>query len=288
MAIRMKPPFESSRRRVARSVPLNAAGIALARDRLSAEQPAAANFHLDEKEIVMILGKPLLLSFSLLAFAGAAYANEAAQSSASSQAAQSEQKAAGAGVSADGLLGATVTGSNGEALGEIEDIVLDVESNRVHAVVLDADGLNYAFPAAELSPGSEAGEYSLALDEQKLEEGENFAQNAWPAMDDDYWGRVGAQASAAAGGTQSAGEMALMRASEMLGVNLQDRSGNDVGEIKDIAVDLGTGSVAHMVIDLNEGGQATVEPGAIDPGTGGESIVLDMSAEQLVEKAERS
>ena len=214
----------------------------------------------------MILRKPLLVSFSLLAFAGAACANQGAQSSGTEQAqAGTMQKQALGGVSAKALIGATVSGAQGEALGEIEDLVVNVGAGRVYAALLDAgDGTErYAFPIEKLGPGRASGGYTLALEKDQLE------------------------GAAAAGGTQAAADMELTRVSEMLGVNIQDRSGNDVGEVKDVLVRLDSDEVSSIVIDLNEGGEAAVEPGAIDAGTG-EDIVLDMSAEELERRAQSS
>ena len=183
---------------------------------------------------------------------------------------------------ASALIGNDVVDKRGEALGEIEDLVIDLEAGRVHAAVLDASGgRHYAFPIGEFERGRTGEELVLEVDKQKLEDAQGFAQNQWPAMDDDFWGRVGAQA--AAGGTQRA-SMQLVRASELIGVNLQDRSGNDVGEVEEVMVNLDGGRVGGIVVDLNDGGRATIQANALERANG-EDVVLDMSAEQLRSQA---
>ena len=258
----------------------------------------------------MTLVKPLLVSFSLLAFTAAGYANEgskaasansasAGQSSPSKQQSQqqskqSQQSQQQGQMRTSELIGAKVRDSQGREIGEIEDVVLDLQGGRVHAAVLSFGGVmgvgekHFAFPVSQLKPGKDKNQFTMNIDKQKLENAQGFEQGQWPAMDDEYWGRVGGQASA--GATKSQGQkqkMALVRASELDGKSVQDKSGQDVGEIQDVVVDLKSGQLRNIVIDVNDGGQARVQTKALTQGTG-DQLVLNMSAEQLKRQAQQS
>lgn len=241
------------------------------------------------------------------AWKSAAAGASGSESSQGAQSKQSQGQSASAGASSSGksaqaqqgqtqmskLIGAKVSGSDGKDLGEIKDVVIDMQGGKVHAAVLGFGGIlgmgekNYAFPISQLKP-AKGNKFTLGVDKEKLKNAEGFAQGQWPAMNDEYWGRVGGQASAGASKSQGQKkEMNLVRGSELIGKEVQDKSGQDVGEIKDIALDLKSGQVRNVMIDVSEGGQASVQAKALTRGTG-DKIVLNMSAEQLKQQAKKS
>lgn len=320
--------------------------------------------------------KPVVLSFSLLAFAGAAYADDAKKekmedkqaqqstqssgsasgstttpssqekqtqqstqggASASGSAAggtsaaagaqdksksQSESKqeqqsqqgqSAAAGASAQGampvekLKDMKVVDSKGEDLGKIEDVVIDLNSGKMHAAVLGVGGFlglgekNFAFPPDELKPGKEKNQLTLNVDKQKLKDAQGFEKSAWPGMDDEYWGRMGkGQASAGSGGqsqgqqSQSQGQSSqgvkknLIRASEMKGKEVQDKSGKQVGKVQDVLVSLNEGQVQSIQIDVQDGGRATVPAKSLSARGTDNKLVIDMSGDQLRSQAKKS
>lgn len=245
--------------------------------------------------------KPVLLSFSLLVFASAsAYANEGAQSR------QGQEPSASAGASGQSqqqgemrtseLTGSKVMDKQGKELGEISDVVLDLQGGKVHAAVLEFGGIlgmgekHYAFPLSQLQPGKGSNQFTMDVDKQKLENAQGFAKGQWPEMDDEYWGRVGGQASA--GATQQPGQqqsqpqgakqsMILVRASELRGKSVSDKQGQDVGEIHDVVVDMKSGQLRNVLIDVSDAGQAQVPANSLTKGTGDQFVLSDMTAEQL-------
>jgi len=262
--------------------------------------------------------KPVLLSFSLLVFASAsAYANEgakassggasAASSSQEAQPRQGQEQSASSGASGQSqkqqgemrtseLTGSKVMDRQGKELGEISDVVLDLQDGKVHAAVLEFGGIlgmgekHYAFPISQLQPGKGSNQFTMDIDKQKLENAEGFAKAQWPEMDDQYWGRVGGQASA--GATQQPGQqqeqqqgakqnMILVRASELRGKSVTDQQGQDVGEIRDVVVDMKSGQLRNMLIDVSDAGQAQVPAKSLTKGTGDQFVLSGMTAEQL-------
>jgi sporulation protein YlmC with PRC-barrel domain len=183
-------------------------------------------------------------------------------------------------IRASDLKDMTVVDAQGKEIGEIAEVVVDMQSGRLHAAVLEFGGVmgvgekQYAFSPKELRPGNRREQLVLNIDKQKLENREGFAKNQWPAMGDDYWGRVGGKANAGKG-TQN-----LMRISEVVGKEVQDNQGQDVGEVREVILDLRGGRIRNVVLDVTDGGRATVQPKALSLGTD-DKLVTSISREQL-------
>jgi sporulation protein YlmC with PRC-barrel domain len=239
--------------------------------------------------------KPLVLGFSLLAFAGAAIAQQ--QGMQQQQGAQRSQAQQQGQMPASELIGSKVLDRQGQELGEISDVVIDLRSGRAHAAVLEFGGVlgmgekHYAFPISQLKPGKQRDQFVLNIDKQKLQSAEGFAKGEWPGMDDEYWGRVGGRASAGQTGTQSKrqtqGGMTLVRATELDGKKVQDNGGQDVGEIEDVILDVRSGQVRGVIIDLDDPGQVRVQAKALGEGTGERFVLRGMTAEQLRSQAKK-
>src|SRR5690606_30896768 len=112
-------------------------------------------------------------------------------------------------------------------------------------------GEHYAFPITELKPGKRKDQLILNVEKQKLKNADGFAKGQWPELDSEYWGRLRGEASAGASKGQG---MALVRASKIRGQNLKDKSGEEVGEIQDIMVDLDDGQIGDVVVDVKGAG----------------------------------
>jgi sporulation protein YlmC with PRC-barrel domain len=240
----------------------------------------------------MTLIRPLVVGFSVLAFT-AAYAQTSGtqQSQQQSQPDQQQQSGQQQGqLRTQQLIGQKVTDAQGQELGEISDLVVDLQSGQVHAGVVEfggtlgVGGKSYAFPMQDLQPGKSQGQYTLAnVEKEKLEKAQGFAQGVWPEIDPKYWGRDG---QAAAGGTQAQQKGNLVRASEIKGKEVSDKSGQEVGELQDMTIDLQSGKVQNIVLSVKDGGQTQVQPQALSAGTG-DKLVLNMDAQQVKQQAKQ-
>jgi sporulation protein YlmC with PRC-barrel domain len=268
----------------------------------------------------MTIVKPLLVSFSLAAFSGASvYANEPHDQQRNTQAQQStpsqqptqrradmpwERDSASAGGSgaqaaqpgelrASNLKGMQVVNSKGEEIGDIGDLVINLNSGRVHAAVLEFGGFlgvgeeNYAFPISELKPGKQADQVVMNIDKQALENRDGFSKSQWPGMDDQYWGRVGGKQAAARSGAEQ-GKMNLIRASELIGKEVQDNTGKQIGEVQDVVVGLQQGEVKNIVVSVEGSGRASVPAKSIEASGTDNRLVLNMDAQQLKPQAQQS
>ena len=254
--------------------------------------------------------KPLLVSFSLLAFTGAAYAQQQQKEQTNEKDKQAQQSttqsgqsaAAGAsggskpsqsGMTIDQVKDMKIVDSQGKELGQIEDVVIDLSSGKVHAAVLSFGGFlgmgekHFAFQPTQLKRGKQQNQLVLNVDKQKLENAEGFEKGQWPGMDDEYWRDVGGKQAGAGAGGQS-GQMNLIRASELKGKEVQDKSGNKVGEVQDVMIGLTEGQVRNIAVSVEGGGRAMVPAKSIKATGTEDRLVIDMDAQKLKQQAQRS
>jgi sporulation protein YlmC with PRC-barrel domain len=226
---------------------------------------------------------PFIVGFSVIAFAGAAAATgEAKRQAASGSEQQRSAQLHSQSMSAKRLIGTAVVDAQGKDMGEIKEVVLDLHNGRVHAAVVEFGGFlgigdkQYAFPASELKPAKERNELMLNVSKERLQEEHGFDKDKWPAMSDDYWGRISGKAGA--GGTKALGQKVnLQRASKLMGQKVQNKDGQQVGEVSDIALSSDRASIQHIVVKRQGGGEAHVTPKQLSLGTG-DRLVVDMPA----------
>ena len=98
-------------------------------------------------------------------------------------------------LSATSLVGDTVKNAQDENIGNLKDIMIDVQSGRVAYGVLDFGGLLgmgnklFAVPWQALSVDEENKVLRLDVDKDRLKNAEGFDQNDWPDTTDLNWGR---------------------------------------------------------------------------------------------------
>jgi sporulation protein YlmC with PRC-barrel domain len=180
-------------------------------------------------------------------------------------------------IRASQLTGMEVKNAQGEDLGEVKDIVIDARSGKVEYVALAHGGILgigedlFAYPVSAFSRGADRDELVLNADvtEEQLEDSQGFNDENWPKLrsDEGYWAgidrRFGADRPGDASTGSSAGqERSFVRASEIADKSVQDRAGNDLGQIEDLVVNLNDGQVRFAVIDT--AGDDTLVPVPMD------------------------
>jgi sporulation protein YlmC with PRC-barrel domain len=91
------------------------------------------------------------------------------------------------------LTGETVNSPNGDALGKIEAIMLDVRSGRIAYAVLSFGGFLgvgeklFAIPWNALILDTHAKSFILDVSKEKLERAPGFDKDHWPSMADARW-----------------------------------------------------------------------------------------------------
>lgn len=159
------------------------------------------------------------------------------------------------------VIGADVENANGDDIGEIKDLVIDTQSENVRYVVLSHGGILgigdklFAYPMSKVqTQRGDDDQIVMDVSKDKLENAPGFDKDKWPDFADaTYTSEIdryyGAESRARADGEKPAH---VVRASELIGKNFDDRQGNDAGEIDDLIVDSSTGRVHFAIVDLDD------------------------------------
>lgn len=157
------------------------------------------------------------------------------------------------------VIGKEVKNAQGETLGDIEDLVIDIDNQRVSYVVMSFGGLlnlgdkQFALPAGRLQPGQrERDPLILDVSKQELENAPGFEPDKRPNFSDEtYRGAVDRYFLKEEHGRHTAGGARLMSAEQLIGKDVNDRAAHEVGEIEDLVVNFGTGR-AYAVLEVND------------------------------------
>lgn len=159
------------------------------------------------------------------------------------------------------LVGMDVVDRRGENVGEIEDLVIDLSDGRIRHVVLSSGGLldigdkHYVYTLDQFSRSPEGDRLALKADADSLRTAPSFDSGGWPGFNEPIWSPRG-QANGS--------ETDLRRVSELLGMELRNPSGVDVGELKDFAIQFPNGE-ARAIIGFDPGDNADERLVAVPP-----------------------
>jgi sporulation protein YlmC with PRC-barrel domain len=193
------------------------------------------------------------------------------------------------------LLERKVVNRQGEALGELRELMIDMRTGRLHYAVLELGGtlgINeklIPYPVSALSPGQNGETVILDVQPEALADAAGFERDRWPAWNDPVWDkaerpRSGSSSSAGAGASN--GHKQFMRASDLVGRSVQDRDGSAIGNIDDLILNLDDDTVRHVAIAL-DGGRARIRVPLSrihrQIGAPGQPLVLEMDRDRLPE-----
>lgn len=91
------------------------------------------------------------------------------------------------------ILGANVENASDKKLGEVEDLVIDLQSGRVVLVALGAGGILgvgeklVAFPPSQLQMNAATGKLMINISEERLKSSPHFEKAHWPNLHDSTW-----------------------------------------------------------------------------------------------------
>lgn len=137
------------------------------------------------------------------------------------------------------LIGKEVASKEGKALGEVEDLIIDVQGGRIPHVILSFGGVAdlgdklFVFPVNAFTRDASRDRLVLNADPSQLKASRGFDRSNWPF------------------------QPPLRRASELRGLNVKDSEGKPAGEIEDLEVNLSTGRVerVHFAQDGRKGAE---------------------------------
>jgi sporulation protein YlmC with PRC-barrel domain len=185
------------------------------------------------------------------------------------------------------VLGMEVIDRHGAAIGEVKELMIDLQSGRVHYAVLELTTLGlgekqFAYPASVLAPGKARDKLVLDIAREEIERSEGFERGRWPSASDEYWSRIDrrygthdvpeiaaldpkapvrtqTEPKARRGpqpGNASAGQSVshdLLRASQLLGLRVYEAGGRALGTVADMVIGLREARVRHLVVEPGRG-----------------------------------
>lgn len=165
------------------------------------------------------------------------------------------------------LIGSSVMGSADKEVGEIQDIVVDLESGRVLYVVLDTTREfgddHIAIPPSLFGQGQSRGDtvhLRLKGDEQKLKNAPKFTgdidkpnqlgQASFVSQIYQHFGQSAWWQGQPAANTGSFNN--VHKASDLPGMNIKNVSDQDIGEVNHVMMNLPAGRVVYVVFDPSD------------------------------------
>lgn len=156
------------------------------------------------------------------------------------------------------VIGMRVHNAQGENLGKVDDLIVDVNNERVAYAVLAFGGTLgigdklFAYPVSLFQPTADAKALVLNVDKEKLKQAPGFERKNWPD-----WGKDAYHADIERffGPTVTPKilpNQRLVRASELIGKKVDDRNGRHAGKIDDLVVNLGNGKAHYAVLDFDK------------------------------------
>jgi sporulation protein YlmC with PRC-barrel domain len=155
------------------------------------------------------------------------------------------------------LIGTSVRNLDGRNVGQIGDLVVDMTSGTVRYAVLRFDpGILegerlFAVPTDRLRMAADRDDVVFDIKESRLQKAAieradwdrvGPIDTEWIGRIDDLWGVM-----------QPSGGMLAHRASDLIGQDVNDRGGKEIGEIDDLVVDMGSRKVRYAVFEYDPG-----------------------------------
>ena len=172
------------------------------------------------------------------------------------QQAMQKQNSGYYGVKASDLIGMDVQNAQGENLGEIDDIIVNSQNGQVHYAVLSFGGLMkmgdklFAYPMSAFKL-SDDNKLVLNVDKSELKKAKGFDDKNWPNWNDANV-RKGFDRTFNVDPIKDGS--VLVRTTWLLGQDINDLSGNEVGEVEDVVVNLKNNKVHYVVAELDDWG----------------------------------
>jgi sporulation protein YlmC with PRC-barrel domain len=154
------------------------------------------------------------------------------------------------------LIGSKVKSPQGETLGTIYDIVLTPDRNSISYVALSRGGIFgigrklYAVPWSAMQEGPGYTHY-LPISAAQLDTGKGFSQAYWPTSAERGWltgSSEAAEPTYRAPTPTESRQVQNRRVSKIIGLTVDERNGQRVGSIEDLAIRADDGQVAYTVV----------------------------------------
>lgn len=171
------------------------------------------------------------------------------------------------GVRASQMIGMSVRNRAGQNIGQIDDMVVDMNSGDVRYAMLRFDpGITraeklFAVPTQQLRIAPDRNDVIFDMDVDRLERA-SIDRSAWndrvvaaPGFTDRF--------DRAWGITQPSRDAMAHRVSDLIGKDVNNLDGNEVGEVEDLVINMATSQVHYAVVDFDSGAASPVTDYAV-------------------------
>jgi sporulation protein YlmC with PRC-barrel domain len=178
------------------------------------------------------------------------------------------------------LMNATVRNNEGDRIGEIDDLAVDPNNNRVVYGVLRRGGFlgmgesRYAVSSNELA-SLRNGRVFMNLSDSDFRGQSGFSNDNWPTKADPQWNTRWDSESASADAPPAT---RVVKGSSLIGTKVTSSDGKAFGKIEDLIVDTRTGRVSYAILSCDRGEMA-VPMTALE--SRGDAYTMRMPLEQL-------
>ena len=189
------------------------------------------------------------------------------------------------------LMGKSIRNAQGQDLGQLDDMVVDITKNRIHYAIVERGGIlgigekAIAVPISQFRIGAREGDLVLNMTEQQLKDSPGLERDVeW--NDPRTWDNIGQYYHRTLGMPATGTDGRFQRASDVLGMDVLDRTGDEVGEIEDLVVNLSNGSIHYAVLEFdrawNPNDKLVALPmSSLRPEARGNDLTINMTREQL-------
>lgn len=190
------------------------------------------------------------------------------------------------------LLRANVRNAQGQNLGRIQEVMIDMESRQVRHAVLSFGGVLgmgdklFAYPISAFGADRDNENLILNVPRERLAVSPGFDRDKYPAVADRAWWRHIDQLFGNNEERSAAEVQRLVRASELIDQNIELANGDSVGEVEDLVVNMADRQVKFVVMEFdrawNMNDKLVALPiDAFRPQRDDDDLVIDRSREQL-------
>jgi sporulation protein YlmC with PRC-barrel domain len=178
----------------------------------------------------------------------------AATDNPSTQSLQAAQKQAVRDLRASNLIHKSVKSPEGKNLGQIEDLLINMKTGDVRYAMLSFDpGVFegeklFAVPTQQLRLSADGDDLVYSMTRDKLAQA-SIDRSKWNAATNDQKYVDGLDH--AYGLVQASNDARAIRASKLIDKDVNDRSLKDIGELKDLVIDMGASRVHYAVLEFD-------------------------------------
>jgi sporulation protein YlmC with PRC-barrel domain len=196
------------------------------------------------------------------------------------------------------IIGMNVRNEQGEKLGDINDLAVDIQNNRIHYAIIGHGGVlgigekDVAVPVSRFQMNRAGNELIVNLNEQQLKDAPEIGRDRKNWDDTQRWSDVGRYYNRTLGmPAETTADYRFRRAKDLIGTNVVDAKGDKAGEIEDLVVNLADGSIHYAVMEYdrkwNPNDKLVALPMAsFRPSADKDEFSISMTREQLAQAPE--